>query len=688
MTGAFLGAWNLPVSLIAGVLLGLFLLRNKRRLFFLACALVGMLCTGVYAMTRPIDADALNGQTVVLRGTAADTRAYQNGSRFVLNNASVNGKETSGTVLVSVWFENGITDGDTVELRAKCRSTSDAFFDGDRYYYERGIDLTVTAEEILRHETAQSRPLSHTMRLWREGISGSLADLFSEENAAFLQGMLLGMDDGLDLKTIDTLNRSGARHLFVVSGLHVTLAVSLLYSFCRRLKLPVRLCAGLALLSAFGIVLLTGCGIPAIRAGIMTASVYGGRLFFRRADSVNSLFGAAILITLFAPYAITSASFLLSFCAAFGVYALPPVLQKALAERFPKRQNASSSGRSIIATFSGTLAVFPVSALLLGRFSLLSPFTTFAVSFLMQPLLLSGILALTGIPLLSEFAAYLCEGLLLLMRTLFSWFASLPFSYMGTGGPYFAVWLVLAAVVCGAVLLKKRRVWPALCTAASLLLLLPVSMGIVKLCERPILTASAASTDSADIVLLEHRGNADLIVTEHRSGWEEQALSLLRRRNVPSLRSLILLTEDSRSLSAPAFFADAFGVQAVLLYEENPLIRHADTLLNGAETVLLPESGRRVLYPGLDIRRSGNDIALTATNGEQELILTNTIPQKAAVWLLFSDRWEDLHLNGDQHAVMLSVPDDLEIRGGRLYNAQNGIVTVWLHSGGNIGILK
>ena len=688
LAGAFLGAWNLLLPLAIGVLLCLLSLKNRRRLFFLVCAILGMLYTGIYALSRPIDSDALNGQTVVLRGTVTDTRTYRTGSRFVLQNTSVNGDDRSAAVLVSVWFETEIADGDTVELRAKCTDASGAFFDADRYYYERGIDLTVSAEEILYHKPAQERPLSHTMRLWRESISDMLYDLFSVENAAFLQGMLLGVDDDLDLKTLDVLTRSGARHLFVVSGLHVTLAVSLLYAFCRKLKLPVHLCAILALFSALGIVLLTGCGIPAVRAGIMTSAVYGGRLFFRRADSANSLFGAAILIALFAPYSITSASFLLSFCASFGVYVLPPVLQKVLAERFPKLQNASSSGRSIIATFSGTLAVFPVSALLLGGFSLLSPLTTLVVSFLMQPLLFTGILALLGIPAVSDFAAYLCEGLLLMMRGMFSCFAAVPFSYMGTDSPYFVIWLILACAVCGAMFLYKRRAWPVLCTAAALFLLLPVSIGAVKLCERPVLIASAASAGSADLVLLEHEGNADLIVTEYRAGWEDNVLSLLRKRNISSLRSLILLTKDSESVSAPAFLAETFGVQTVLLYEENPLYHHADALLGEANVVLLPENGRRILYPGVDIRRSGDGITLIAANGKEELIFSNKVPQKAAVWLLFSNQWEDLYLDAAQRAVILSVPDNLEIRGGKLYNAQNGVVTAYLHSNGNVSIQK
>ena len=688
LLGAFLGGWNPLIALLIGAALLLFSLKSKKRIFFLICGLIGLLCTGMYSFTRPLDAAALNGQTVVLRGTVSDTRTYQSGSRFVLENAAVNGEETNAAVQVSLWFENEIADGDTVELRAKCRSESGAFFDSDRYYYERGIDLTVSGEAILLHDPAKSRPLSHTMRQWREGIADSLTAIFSPENAAFLQGMLLGMDDDLDIAALDVLNRSGARHLFVVSGLHITLAVGLLYSFCRKLNLPIRLCALLALVSAFGIVLLTGCGIPAIRAGIMSAFIYGGRLFFRRADSLNSLFGAAILIVLFAPYSITSASFLLSFCAAFGVYVLPPILQNALSGRFPKLQDVSAFVRPIITAFSGTIAVFPVSSVMLGGFSLLSPLTTFIVSFLMQPLLIGSVLTLIGIPLLSDFAAYLCEGILLLMRTIFSAFASLPFSYMGTDNLYFTVWLLLAAAACAVIFLKKRHTRSVVQTAAALLLLLPISIGAVTFCERPVLIVSAASTGAADMILLEHEGNSDLIVTEYRAGWEDNALSLLRNRNISTLRSLVLLTEDSRSISAPAFFAETFRVQKLLLYEENPIFRHADTLFSDTEVILLPENGRRILSPGSDIRRSGDSITYIAANSGHELILSNAVPENAAVWLLFSQEWEDLYLSPEQCAVMLSVSDDLEVRGGTLYNARDAITTVRLYSDGTVNIRK
>lgn len=145
--------------------------------------------------------------------------------------------------------------------------------------------------------------------------------------------------------------------------------------------------------------LLTGCGIPAIRAAIMTAAVYSGRIFFRKSDPLNSLCGAGLLIIVAAPYAVTSASFLLSFSATSGLFLLSPILLRWITDRLPLcLRRFSGIFRIAVLTFSAGLAILPLSIAFFGGISLIAPISNVMAAPLFPVILCSGFLALTGIP--------------------------------------------------------------------------------------------------------------------------------------------------------------------------------------------------------------------------------------------------------------------------------------------------
>lgn len=129
---------------------------------------------------------------------------------------------------------------------------------------------------------------------------------------------------------------SGLSHLLAVSGLHLGCVALGLYLLLRMLLLRIpglalrldvrRLAAGLCLPAVGFYVLLTGAQAPAMRAGVMVAAFLLAELLRRRADPLQTLSAAALVLLGLWPQALCTASFQLSFAAALGlILAAPPM---------------------------------------------------------------------------------------------------------------------------------------------------------------------------------------------------------------------------------------------------------------------------------------------------------------------------------------------------------------------------
>ncbi|MGI9324453.1 MAG: DNA internalization-related competence protein ComEC/Rec2 [Pseudomonadales bacterium] len=163
----------------------------------------------------------------------------------------------------------------TVRLRPAHSLSNPGGFDYSRWLFAKGLVGVGTiqgGEQLL----GQPEP-------WLERLRQQLASkLDSHVAGPVLRALLLGDRQAMQPKHWDTLRRSGTVHLFIVSGLHVALvaglAASLSFALARTLS-AVR-CrgdgrwlawAGAASCAAF-YVLLTGAGLPALRAWLMAMS--------------------------------------------------------------------------------------------------------------------------------------------------------------------------------------------------------------------------------------------------------------------------------------------------------------------------------------------------------------------------------------------------------------------------------
>jgi len=145
------------------------------------------------------------------------------------------------------------------------------------------------------------------------------------ENQGLLLALGMGERSGITTDQWEALKQSGTSHLLAISGLHLGVAALWSYWLIFYLwRVSHKLCLMLpaqkagqvgALFGGLGILLLSGMGLPAQRAFIMLAIFIFSRwagLYYR----LSSVLGIALIVILiWHPFAVLSASFWLSFLA-------------------------------------------------------------------------------------------------------------------------------------------------------------------------------------------------------------------------------------------------------------------------------------------------------------------------------------------------------------------------------------
>ncbi len=144
----------------------------------------------------------------------------------------------------------------------------------------------------------------------------------SGEDAAMLNAMLFGDRTHLTHALRNAFERTGTFHLFVVSGLHVALLAAGIFWLLRRLRLPEALAVLLTILCAAAYAELTGFGVPAQRALLMTAIYLLARWLNREINALNALGAAALAVLVLDPRALQEASFQMTFLVILAIAGL------------------------------------------------------------------------------------------------------------------------------------------------------------------------------------------------------------------------------------------------------------------------------------------------------------------------------------------------------------------------------
>jgi competence protein ComEC len=242
--------------------------------------------------------------------------------------------------------------------------------------------------------------------------------------AALYQALLLGERHRLSGDLRELLYNAGIGHLLAISGLHLGLVAGFAFLIFHFVLVRIAAVAGrwgarpVAALATFPIALtyglLTGMGLPALRATLMLASFTLALVVQREKDLLNSLLLAAFLILSFHPEALFAASFQLSFIGVVALVWILPILPvvRILQPQDGQDQRLRWLGHRLYQFICGSLILSLFTApLVLYHFHRLTPLGMITnllvvplVGFLVLP---AGLLALCLLPVSTSLAGFL-----------------------------------------------------------------------------------------------------------------------------------------------------------------------------------------------------------------------------------------------------------------------------------------
>jgi competence protein ComEC len=205
-------------------------------------------------------------------------------------------------------------------------------WDYPAYLAQHGIAVLGSADAVGVARTAGSkRPtlgcMATAAQTWASGrlkqiatASTSLQWLpqwlqLTPTDTGILSAMLFGDRTRLRHSMRTAFERTGSFHLLVVSGLHISIVIGLIFWFFRKLRFSPWTATGIALLLAIPYAFLTGFAPPVQRALWLSAVYLISRRLYRERAALNAIGIAAIVVLIHDPSALFGASLQMTFLA-------------------------------------------------------------------------------------------------------------------------------------------------------------------------------------------------------------------------------------------------------------------------------------------------------------------------------------------------------------------------------------
>jgi competence protein ComEC len=300
--------------------------------------------------TQLVDAPALERPAAhELEATVLLVEDRTGGQRLLLGEPVIDGLQRDAApaqVRVSTRSaEPSFEPGDRIRLRALLMPPSPPVeprgFDFARQAYFQGlgaVGYALSRPELLSR--ADARGWSLGLAALRQTIAHHITAAVPGTAGAIAVALFVGLRGALPDEIWDQWAIAGIAHLLSISGLHMALVAGTLFFAVRialalapplALRLPAKKIAALvALLGAFGYLLISGAPVPTLRSFVMTAIALVAIMADRNPFSMRLVAWAAMVVLLLQPESLLGASFQMSFGA---VVALIAVYETGVARR-------------------------------------------------------------------------------------------------------------------------------------------------------------------------------------------------------------------------------------------------------------------------------------------------------------------------------------------------------------------
>ncbi len=363
---------SLPLVLLLGLgasslLSALLFLRNENKTWSTRCVLLAALLTGISLESleqRPEPANRIKsllesgviaaGHPLELTGVLENPPEYTPDSFYLTIRAERLRlgdleREVSGSVqlLAPLRDDSVRARYDALELRYGARVRLITVLERPEKYRNPGVssftefldrkrqDATGRLKSPLLVERLDDRrvflPLLWLYQ-WRAVLEHEIEKHFSADTAGVLAAALLGNRYFLTRQSAERFREGGTFHVLVISGLHITFIGGVVLTGARRItrKKWIQFLSSLAVLWSYTVAV--GADPSVVRSALMFTLVALAPLLARRANSLNALGGAGLLLLVWDPRNLFDPSFQLTFLSVLAIVVVAAPLLRRLSQ--------------------------------------------------------------------------------------------------------------------------------------------------------------------------------------------------------------------------------------------------------------------------------------------------------------------------------------------------------------------
>lgn len=298
-------------------LLGLFLfllIKDKKLAFAL---LLSFLAGFFYYQFRAPDfkLPLYEGEEIQLRGVSRGL------DRNVVEVKEIDGENVDEKVVIRT--DGELSYGQVVRLKGSPVAVGDQF---KNYYYADGISSMFFDPEL--KVVGQKKNLKYYILQLRETLSRKIEKGLVFPHSSVLKALLLGDKSSIPDKLSDKFSKAGVAHLLAISGTHIVIIAGILISLASFFSIKWKATFTLGALSLF--IVLVGAPSSAVRAGLMGSVLVLANKLNRTSNSLRSLFYVGLVMLIYNPLLLWTASFQLSFGATTGIVLFSSKINKFL----------------------------------------------------------------------------------------------------------------------------------------------------------------------------------------------------------------------------------------------------------------------------------------------------------------------------------------------------------------------
>lgn len=684
------------------------LFKNRENRSVVSACLVTVICSFIWltfydtVVYKP--AESLCGNEVTVEGEVIDEpyRAY--GQYYtVIKTETINGEKQKVKIRLSSNSSQNIEPGDKVTCTVKPYLLTDSSGKNKA----DGIFIGGYMGEDVRIENSNKISLSRITYKVRAYLLSNISYALPGGEGELLKGMLLGDKTGVPEDINESFRHVGLSHLFAVSGLHLSIWVGL-FSYIKfkhnSFRVMMRVVSALFILFFMAV---TGFTSSVFRAGIMTLVFLAAQGLGRKADGINSLGLAAVILCLINPYSCLELSFLLSFSATLGILICYTPIE-SLGERVQCRFK-EIPGKALKwfitaggVSLSASIFTFPVSSIVFGEISAVSPFANLIVPSLGAVSMISG--GLAAVFPSNPIFFFITKPLFLLCGIINNfiikfclWLGGLEFSHFRISGEN-------AAVICAGIMVllavtfmfkNYRKVLPL---ALSLCLLFAVCTEISEIFLRAnTLEIIVCDSGESPCVVLSDGKSAVIMGTGSSYNAETSIDKALSSAGTEKINAIAATKYDN--IASIESIASEYDIPIVINSSANELLRGETDVLNvggDGESVEFSKKVKAEFYSDFTVITYNDFRALIAYNSEGKI---SSIPgsEKGYNLLICSEKTPADYENFGFSYIIVTCDEDYfdenkgeiySINGSKAVTGEMGNITVFAQEDGSFRIRR